>query len=276
MNDRIDAGPLSGRRIALLETREAERLGQMLREQGAEVVSVPAVAIVDVADPAPVTAWLKRFVADPADYLVLLTGEGLSRLHDLALRTGNGPDFVAALGRTTTIIRGPKPARALRALGLTPQLRAEQATTEGVIAVLSGLDLRGRRIGVQLYPDAPSRLTDFVAAAGATPDPVIPYAYTAAAPDNALAGLIDRIVAGGIDAIAFTSASQAKRLYELARERGEAERLTQALRRTATAAVGPVVASELERHGVSPTIVPENQYFMKPLVTAITAALAGK
>ncbi len=274
MNDRIDAGPLSGRRIALLETREAERLGQMLREQGAEVVSVPAVAIVDVANPAPVAAWLKRFVVDPADYLVLLTGEGLSRLHGLAQRTGNGPDFVAALGRTATIIRGPKPARALRALGLTPQLRAEQATTEGVIALLSGLDLRGRRIGVQLYPDAPSRLTDFLEAAGALPDPVTPYAYAAAASDDALAGLIETIVAGGIDAIAFTSASQAKRLFELARERGDADRLTEALRRTATAAVGPVVASELERHGVSPTIVPAGQYFMKPLVTAITAALA--
>ncbi|HEX2151360.1 MAG TPA: uroporphyrinogen-III synthase, partial [Stellaceae bacterium] len=162
------------------------------------------------------------------------------------------------------------------ALGLIPQLRAEQATTEGVIALLSGLELRGQRVGVQLYPDAPSRLTDFLEAAGALPDPVIPYAYAAAAPDDALAELIEKIAGGGINAIAFTSASQAKRLFELARERGETDRLTSALRRTATAVVGPVVASELERHGVSPTIVPANQYFMKPLVTAITAALAGE
>jgi uroporphyrinogen-III synthase len=274
MNDRIEAGPLSGRRIALLETREAERLGQMLREQGADVVSVPAVAIVD-EDPAPIAAWIERFVADPADYLVLMTGEGLTRLHVLAQRTGIGPDFVTALGRTTTITRGPKPARVLRALGLNPQLRAGEATTDGVIALLSGLDLRGRRVGVQLYPGAPSRLADFLAAAGALPDPVTPYAYAAAAPDEALAGLIEQAVGGGIDAIAFTSASQAKRLFELAQVRGDADRLTTALRRIAIAAVGPVVASELERHGVSPTIVPAGQYFMKPLVTAITAALAG-
>src|SRR4051812_12662392 len=145
MNDGIDAGPLSGRRIALLETREAERLGQMLREQGAEIVSVPAVAIVDAADPAPVRAWVERFVADPPNYLVLLTGEGLSRLHAVAQGSGRGPGFIAALGHTPTVIRGPKPARALRALGLAPQPRAEPATTEGVIALLSDLDLRGRR-----------------------------------------------------------------------------------------------------------------------------------
>ena len=274
MDERIEAGPLSGRSIALLETREAERLGQMLREQGADVVSVPAVAIVDAADPAPVLAWIERFVADPADYLVLLTGEGLSRLHALATHHGIGPDVVAALGRTTTIIRGPKPARALRALGLAPQLRAEEATTNGLIALLSGLELGGRRVAVQLYPDAPSRLTDFLEAAGALPDPVIPYAYAAAASDDALAALIEKIAAGAIDAIAFTSASQAKRLFELARERGGTDRLTTALRRTTTAAVGPVVALELERHGITPTIAPAGQYFMKPLVTAITAALA--
>jgi uroporphyrinogen-III synthase len=274
MSERSEARPLSGRRIALLETREAERLGRMFREQGAEVVSVPAVAIVDAADPAPVLAWIERFVADPADYLVLLTGEGLIRLHDLAQRTGIGANFVASLGRTTTVIRGPKPARALRTLGLAPQLRAEQATTEGIIALLSNLDLRGRRVGVQLYPEAPNRLVDFLEGAGAVPDPVTPYAYAAAASDDTLAGLIEKIAGGGIDAIAFTSAPQARRLFELVRERGETDRLTEALRRTAIAAVGPVVASELERNGVSPTIVPENQYFMKPLVTAITAALA--
>src|SRR3954470_15786110 len=169
MNERGETGRLAGRTIALLETREAERLGQMLREQGADIVSVPAVAIVDAADPAPVMAWIERFVAWPADYMVLLTGEGLTRLHGLAQQRGIGPAFVAALGHTTTIIRGPKPARALRALGLTPQLRAEQATTEGVIALLSGRELRGRRVGVQLYPDAPSRLVDFLNATGAVP-----------------------------------------------------------------------------------------------------------
>jgi uroporphyrinogen-III synthase len=274
MSDRIETASLAGRRIALLETREAERLGQMLREQGAEIVSVPAVAIVDVADPAPVLAWIERFIADPAAYLVLLTGEGLSRLHALAAQRGIAAEFVAALRRTTTIIRGPKPAHTLRTLGLPPQLRAEPATTEGVIALLSGLDLRDRRVGVQLYPDAPSRLADFLASAGAVPDPVTPYDYAAAAPDDALAGLIETIAAGVIDAVAFTSASQARRLFELAKERGVADRLLAALRRTAVAAVGPVVASELERHGVTPTIVPAGQYFMKPLVTAITAALA--
>jgi uroporphyrinogen-III synthase len=273
MEDRVEAQPLTGRRIALLETREAERLVQMFREQGATVVSHRTVAIVDAADPAPVLDWLTRFVAGPPDYLVLLTGEGLTRLHGLAAGSGMEADFVAKLAGVATITRGPKPARALRSLGLSPGLRTAEPTTEGIIAVLSGIDLQGRRVGVQLYPEAPSRLCDYLKSAGARPDAVTPYEYAPCEPDEALAGLIDQVVAGEIDAIAFTSASQVRRLFDVARAGARVDALTAALRQTAVVAVGPVVASELQQRGAAPTIVPANQYFMKPLVTAVVECL---
>ena len=275
MQDRVEARPLAGRRIALLETREADRLARMFREQGATVVSHRTVAIVDAADPAPVLDWLRRFVDEPPDYLVLLTGEGLTRLHRLATHAGSDAAFFAALARLTTITRGPKPARALRSLHLSPGLRAEEPTTEGIVAVLSGIDLQSRRVGVQLYPGAPSRLCDYLQGAGARPDPVTPYEYAPSEPDAALAGLIDQVIARGIDAIAFTSASQVRRLFDVARVGNRMDGLTAALRQTAVAAVGPVVAAELRQHGVTATIAPTDQYFMKPLVTAVVEALTG-
>ena len=48
-----------------------------------------------------------------------------------------------------------------------------------------------------------------------------------------------------------------------------------ALRATPIAAIGPVVAGELRRHGLEAAIMPQGTYFMKPLVSAIVAALAG-
>jgi uroporphyrinogen-III synthase len=142
--------PLRGRRIALPETREAERLALMLQEQGAETLSCPLVAIVDLADPGPVHAWLHRFIETPFDNLVLLTGEGLRRLHGTAHRTGFEQAFLGALAKPRKITRGPKPARALRELGLAPDLRAEEPTTEGIIKLLLQDDLHNRRVGVQL------------------------------------------------------------------------------------------------------------------------------
>jgi uroporphyrinogen-III synthase len=272
----IMTGPLRGRRIALLETREADRLAAMLREEGAETVACPAVAIVLPADTAPAVAWLGRFIAAPFDDLILLTGEGLYRLRDLARPAGIEAAFLAALGRTRTICRGPKPVRALRMLGQQPQLRAEEPTTDGVVALLSGLDLRGRRIGVQLYPGAGDRLVAFLEGAGAVPDPVTPYEYASRAADETILALIDQLAAGAIDVVALTSAPQVRRLFDVAQSHGCSDRLLAGLRRTTIAAIGPVVAEAVRRRGLSPAITPEGTYFMKPLVSAIAAAMNAK
>src|SRR5581483_2724994 len=148
---------LTGRRIALPEHRELDRLAAMLDAAGAETLRCPLVAIVHVAEPAPVLAWIERLIACPSDDLIFLTGEGVMRLHALAKANGVGEALVAAMARGRKIIRGPKPGRALRALGLREDLRAAAPTTEGVIATLSGEDLRGRRVGVQLYPGNANR-----------------------------------------------------------------------------------------------------------------------
>jgi uroporphyrinogen-III synthase len=265
-------GPLRGRRIALPETREAERLALMLQEQGAETVSCPLVAIVDVADPAPVQAWLRRFIETPFDDLVLLTGEGLRRLHGTAHRTGFEEAFLGALAAPRKITRGPKPARALRELGLAPDLRAEEPTTEGIIKLLSQNDLHKRKIGVQVYPGASTRLVDFLQGTGAIPDAVVPYAYASQAEDERVAALIDEMAGGRIDVIAFTSAPQVKRLFDVARATGREENLPAALQKAIVAAIGPVVSAELARHGVTAAIMPSGTYFMKPMVSAIIAA----
>lgn len=273
-DDNIASGSLKGRRIALLETREADRLAAMLREEGAEVIACPAVAITDPADPAPVIAWLHRFIAGSFNDLVLLTGEGVYRLRGLAGSAGVEPAFLAALGQTRTISRGPKPARALRALGLQPQLRAEQPTTDGVIALLAGLDLQGRRVGVQLYPGATdNRLVEFIAAAGAIPAPVTPYAYASQAADAAILALIEQLAASVIDIVVFTSAPQLRRLFDVAQAHDAIDRLLGGLQQTTIAAIGPVVAEALQRRGLTAAIMPQGAYFMKPLVSAIGAAM---
>src|SRR5256885_3538191 len=175
MSDQPAIGPLSGRRIALPETRELDRLARMFEEQGAETVRCPLVAIRDAPDPAPVREWLMRL---PIDDLVLFTGEGLRRLHGFAQRLELEPAFLDGLRSARKITRGPKPERALRELGLKSDLRAEQPTTDGLIATLSALDLRRRRVGVQLYPGAPdARFIGFLRDAGAEPETVLPYIY---------------------------------------------------------------------------------------------------
>ena len=42
------------------------------------------------------------------------------------------------------------------------------------------------------------------------------------------------------------------------------------------AAIGPVVADAVRRRGLTPAIMPNGTYFMKPLVSAIAAAMHRK
>src|SRR5437762_13743850 len=125
------ADRLNGYRVLILETREEAQFSRLLSEQGADVLQCPMFTINDAPDPAPVRAWIERAIAKPFDDLVLMTGEGLRRLRGAAERAGLETGFRDALGQMRTITRGPKPARALREIGLSPGLRAATPTTDG-------------------------------------------------------------------------------------------------------------------------------------------------
>ena len=175
---------------------------------------------------------------------------------------------------TRKITRGPKPVRALREIGLDADILADEPTTEGIIAAMRRHDFGGHRVGVQLYPRNPNRrLMDFIEAAGALPDPVLPYVYVSEANDARVLDIINGMAGGQFDAIAFTSAPQVRRLRDVARATGQEKDLLQGFRRTVVAAVGPIVASELEALGVQVSITPTGgTFFMKPLVRKLAAA----
>lgn len=271
----MDIQPLAGRVVAVPESREIDIFAAMLERRGAQVVRCPMVAIRDAPDPLPVLRWSQALASGSFDDLILLTGEGLRRLlacidrHEPALRI----PFVAALSTVRKITRGPKPARVLRELGMKADLAAERPTTEGVIASLRDHNLQGRRCGVQLYGTEPNRpLIDFLESAGATVSTVAPYVYADAADDAAVLDLLNRIQAGEVDAIAFTSTPQVERLFAVA----SAQTVSAALTKTVVAAVGPVVADTLQKHGIQPRLMPEESFFLKPLTTVLEEALRSE
>ncbi|WP_316219179.1 uroporphyrinogen-III synthase [Bradyrhizobium sp. SZCCHNR2026] len=272
------ADRLTGYRILILETREEAQFSRLLAEQGAEVLQCPMFTIHDAPDPAPIEAWIHRFIAKPCDDLVLMTGEGLRRLMTVVRRLQVEPAFVAALGGARKFTRGPKPGRALRELGLEPQVTTEKPTSEGVAELLSGYDLKGHRVGLQLYPDKDhSALIGAITARGAEVDAVLPYVYDAKAADANILTAVEEMAAGRIDAIALTSSGQPRRLFDVAKAHGVEDRLREGLKRTPVASVGPVVTEELQAHGVTPAITPAGEaYFMKPLISAMAAALGAK
>jgi uroporphyrinogen-III synthase len=266
---------LKGKRIAVPEMRELEVFSGLLERRGAEVLRCPLVSIYDTPHSAQVLAFALRLAEGGFDDFVLITGEGLTRIlscidkYEPALR----PRFVDGLRKIRTITRGPKPARALRALGLRPNIEAAQPTTDGVIRALANEELTGRRVAVQLYGNDPNlTLMRFLASKNAEVTTVAPYVYGNAADDAAVKALLERMAAGEVDAIAFTSKLQIERLVT----QQPAPLVRRALSRTLIAAVGPIVAEAIRAHGFEVASSPEHSWFMKPLVVVLSESLQAK
>lgn len=272
------ADRLNGTRILILETREEAQFSKLLAEQGAEVVQCPMFTIHDAPDPAPVEAWIRRAIDRPLDDLVLMTGEGLRRIVKLARTRGLDAALIAALAKARKFTRGPKPGKALREIGLEAQQTTEKPTTEGVIEMLAKLDLKGRRLGLQLYPDKDhGALTGALAAQGAEVDCVLPYVYDSKAADANIVAAIDAMAEGRIDSIALTNLGQVRRLIDAARAHGSEAKLRAGLERTLIASVGPAVSGELAAHGLRTDVSPADEaYFMRPLISALASALAER
>lgn len=272
-----DLLPLAGRRVALPESRELDLFADMLLKRGAEVVRCPLVSILDAPDPQPVLDWLQRFNDEPWDDFVALTGEGIRRLLGAAERAGGTlrEDFIASLGRVRKVTRGPKPGAVLRTIGLKADVIAEVPTTAGIISTLQADNLKGRRIAVQLYGTDPNLLLmDFLRGAGAQVLPVAPYIYADDVEDQRVEKLIDELASGTLDAIAFTSATQVRRLFQIGKRYVGEARLKEILNQLTVAAVGPVVADDLRERGVRVDLMPEQSFFMKPLVRELMRTFA--
>ncbi|MCA3580683.1 MAG: uroporphyrinogen-III synthase [Bradyrhizobium sp.] len=270
------ADRLNGYRILILETREEAQFARLLAEQGADVLQCPMFTIHDAPDPAPIEAWIRRAIERPLDDLVLMTGEGLRRLMKVVRRIDVEAEFVGSLGKARKFARGPKPGRALREIGLEPQMTTEKPTSEGVAEMLAKLDLSGHRLGLQLYPDKDhATLIAAINAQGAEVDTVLPYVYDAQAADANIVTAIEQMAQGRIDAIALTSSGQVRRLMEVAQAHRCEAQLRDGLERTPIASVGPVVSNELKTYGLSTDIYPANDaFFMKPLISAMATALS--
>lgn len=266
---------LSRKRIALAETRELDLLATMIEREGGVVLRCPLVSIIDAADAAPVEAWLRRVIAGKYEDVVFYTGEGVRRLLGFAVRAHIRDQFIAALRGVRKITRGPKPMKALREVGLSSDLAAENPTTDGLIATLEKQSLDGRRVAVQIYGQTPNeRLLGYLTQHKAVVDVVAPYDYASAADDERVTELIAAMAEGKVDAIAFTSSPQYARLVEVAAKNGASAQLKTGLRCTKVVVVGPVMAAELAAHGVRCDVIAEAPFSLKPLVRAIAQALA--
>ena len=252
-----DVPPLQGFTVGITAARRADELGAMLARRGAAVQHGPALRIVPLADDTTLLAATRELVARPPDITVATTGIGFRGWVEAAEGWGIGDDLLRALGSGELIARGPKARGAIRASGLSDTWSPPSESSAEVLDHLLERGVEGVRIAVQLHGEPLPDVVEALCVAGAEVVEVPVYRWMPPVDINPLDRLIDAVLAGCIDVMAFTSAPAAASLLARAGDRGVADELVAALRGPVLAlCVGPVTAAPLEAVDI-PTVQPQ-------------------
>jgi len=266
---------LGGARVALLEARLESELAALVTRMGGVPVSVPALreAPLDVA--AAAASLLDALQDGHADVVVLLTGAGARLLLDAAEHAGTLGALGTALARATVVCRGPKPLSALAERGLRADVRtAPPYTTVELLDALGTVDVHARGVVVVGYGEPNEPLAEALRARGASVIPLRVYEWLPPDDPAPLDALVDDVIGGRVDAVAFTSQVQARHLVAAAARLGRRAALGRALNHTVvTASIGPACTAGLEALGVTPHVTADPPK-MRPMLAALAAHLA--
>jgi uroporphyrinogen-III synthase len=260
--------------VGLFETRRKRELSAMFAARGAQVVACPLIFPESHGVEEPVRAFIEQTVAGKFAVVIFYTGIGIEAVLDAARQLGRYEALKEALTRMTVIARGPKGKGALKRHNLTPNFLAQPPTTQGLIKLVEGLDVRGKRVAVALAGDQPSSaLSEAVNQGGGEVRQFAPYHYRLPEDLTEIGTFIRRVLAREINLLAFTTPPQVNILMDAAERLGSAQELLQALNSSVTvAAVGTVTAGALARYGVKVSVSPpEDDETMMGLVGAIEA-----
>jgi uroporphyrinogen-III synthase len=256
--------PLAGRTILVTRARhQAGRLAAALRKVGAEVVEIPAIAIV----PPNSYEELDQALSHLAQYqwLIVTSANAVEALRTrLAVVKTEAGAFshlkIAAVGSAT--------AAALRELGLEVAVTPAEYVAESLVEAL-GSRVDGRRVLLARAVVARDVIPDALRARGATVDVV--DAYRTVIPEESvtairtLFGASERVP----DAATFTSSSTVTNFAALLQAAGVAA--PAAMR---AVSIGPVTSGTLRDLGWDPA-AEANPHDLAGLVAAVVSALAG-
>ncbi len=250
-------------------------MGSLIERNGGVPYPAPVLQEIYLKDSPEVQQLVEDICDGTVEVMVLQTGVGTRALVETAEAMGMQAEFIRCLDQRTIIARSPKPARVLRQHQIhIDVMPPEPYTSECLLQAVGDLDLKGRRVAVQAYGAPNGLLTQGLAAMVAEVGEVTLYTWGLPDDHQPVVQMIDDMVRGEIDAVAFTSQPQAKNLVTIAAKAGKEESLRESLGgpSVAVASVGPVCTRGLEREGIQVDVAPEHPH-MGNLVQALAEYL---
>jgi uroporphyrinogen-III synthase len=250
---------LTGLQVVSFESRLQSETAGLIEKHGGRVIAAPALKEVPLSELPEVKVFIDALFGGAIDALILLTGVGTTLLVRAALKQRARAEVLAKLARVTLVCRGPKPSAALKPLGLRPTLTVPEPNTwrDLLVTLDAEYPVAGRRVYIQEYGTRNDELVRALTERGAVVTCVKLYNWALPDDTGPLKAAILKIVRGQAHVALFTTGSQIDHLLLVAQEIGLAPAVRRALNtELVVASVGPMTSEALERHGITPDIVP--------------------
>lgn len=254
--------PLFGRRIVVTRARrQAGGLADRLEALGADVLTVPTIALVERADDPEV----RRAIAGAGgyDWIVFTSTNGVRCFMDGMRRAGVD---LRALGNAKIAAIGSETAGALADHLLTADVVPADFRAEGLVEALGDRAVAGRRILLPRAVGSRSLLPDALRVRGALVDDVALYEATIPAGAD-VDVLRDALARRAVDALTFTSSSTVRNFAAML---GDDARGLVGRSGAVVACIGPVTAETATTLGFTVAVQPAI-YTVAGLVDALVA-----
>ena len=251
-------------------------MGALIERHGGTPYPAPVLQEVHLGDTPEVIELVDDICAGRVQMMVFQTGVGTKALFDSAASQGRESETLEALAGLTVIARSPKPAAVLRRQKVRiDHMPPEPFTSADLIAAIKMIDLTGIAVAVQAYGGPNSLLTQTLQKRGAKVREVSLYTWGLPEDVSPVLDMIDDLVKGNIDALAFTSQPQVGNLLTIAAQDGKEESLRNILAQgpVAVASVGPVCTKRLIEAGIRVDVEPDHPH-MGNLILALAERLS--
>ena len=253
----FDQRLLFGKTALVTRAREqASALTSELEALGAQCIEAPAIKLVPPESYAELDESIDKLTT--YNWLIFTSVNGVeyffSRLHE------KGRDS-RTLGNARIAAIGAQTAARLKDYGILADIVPLEFRAEGIVAALTGRIKQGMSVLIPRALVARDILPEKLREMGATVD-VVPV-YRTLIGDTDGKSLAEKLSAGGIDLVTFTSSSTVTNLLDLLGPQG-----AELIKNAKVACIGPITASTCLEYGITPDTIAE-EYTIKGMVEAI-------
>ena len=235
----FETRPLFGKTVVVTRAREqSSDLLQRFSDLGAECIECPTIRVVPPREFGRLDAALERLSS--YDWLIFTSVNGVRSFFERLFAQGLD---ARALHRLRTAVIGPATADKLRACGLRSDILPDSYRAEAIVQAFATEDLKGKRVLLPRASEARPLLPQELSRLGAVVDEVPVYRTEIDRQGTDL--LVDRLAAGTVDLVTFTSSSTVRNFKALL----PPTEIDGLLRRVVVACIGPITAATAREMG---------------------------